>query len=148
MRYAARVADERDSVDEKLNEGRRLLERGDWVHALELFGVVLEASPSDARARAGESAAHWLMDLEVMANQGESLNGEVIASGQRIANQQLELSAPRVALRVLQVCFRHDSRDPKTLELLARAFDALGQPDKAAVVRQELRGSTNNALKN
>lgn len=42
------------------------------------------------------------------------------------------------ALAKLQIAFQHDVRDPDTLALLVRAFEAIGQPAKAAGVSAEL----------
>ncbi len=41
------------------------------------------------------------------------------------------------ALQKLQICVKENSRDLDTLELLARAFDVLGQPAKAVEVHKE-----------
>ncbi len=41
------------------------------------------------------------------------------------------------ALQKLQICVKEDPRDLDTLELLARAFDVLGQPAKAVEVHKE-----------
>ena len=41
------------------------------------------------------------------------------------------------ALTKLQLCFKEDPRDLETLALLARAFEALGQPAKAIEVQKE-----------
>jgi tetratricopeptide (TPR) repeat protein len=42
------------------------------------------------------------------------------------------------ALAKLQVCFSRDHRDVRTLELLAEAFDGLGQPEKSVSVYNEI----------
>ncbi len=42
------------------------------------------------------------------------------------------------ALAKLQICFQADNRDLKTLALLSRAFEAIGQAPKATEVRKEL----------
>jgi len=42
-----------------------------------------------------------------------------------------------LALQKLQICVKENSRDLDTLELLARAFDVLGQPAKAVEVHKE-----------
>ena len=52
----------------------------------------------------------------------------------------LERDAPedaQAALRKLQICFRSDRRDLKTLRLLVRAFDQCGQPHKGDQVLKE-----------
>ena len=48
-----------------------------------------------------------------------------------------EPSDAMAALTKLQICFRDNPKDLDTLGLLARAFDALGQPAKAIEVQKE-----------
>jgi tetratricopeptide (TPR) repeat protein len=54
------------------------------------------------------------------------------------AAHYLEKNHPKRALAKLQLCFAQEPRNVETLNLLAQAFCALGQPDKAVSVYNEV----------
>ncbi len=60
------------------------------------------------------------------------------AVARELAQSYLARKDPRRALNKLQVCFRHDPKDPQTLSLLAAAFTDNGQPAKTVSVLREL----------
>jgi hypothetical protein len=49
-----------------------------------------------------------------------------------------EPSDARVALRILQECLRSDPQDRTAMRMVARAFDRLGQHERARIVRREI----------
>ncbi len=55
-----------------------------------------------------------------------------------LAQQYIERNNARFALTKLQACFKVDPRDPETLDMLARAFEQLGQKPKTVAVLKEL----------
>jgi hypothetical protein len=55
------------------------------------------------------------------------------------ARRKIARGEPRLALHILLPCYRSDPSDRETLLLLALAFDAIDEPDKAAAVRRGLR---------
>ncbi|HXU80446.1 MAG TPA: tetratricopeptide repeat protein, partial [Polyangia bacterium] len=55
-----------------------------------------------------------------------------------VARQYIERNNARFALAKLQACFKVDPRDTETLEMLARAFEQLGQTSKTVSVLKEL----------
>ena len=55
-----------------------------------------------------------------------------------LAEAYVARSDPKRALTKLQICFKADPRDTRTLELLAEAFQQLGQVDKAISVYREV----------
>ena len=63
---------------------------------------------------------------------------EDVELNRELATLYLKRDDARRALQKLQVCFKTDQRDTKTLELLAKAFEALGQKPKAVSVLKEL----------
>lgn len=66
-----------------------------------------------------------------------------------LAGLYLERGDPKRALAKLQICFRANPHDLGTLEMLSKAFAALGQPEKAKSVYREIakihESSGNNA---
>src|SRR5205823_3076150 len=60
------------------------------------------------------------------------------ALAKELAQLYLKRSDPRRALTKLQSCFKGDPRDTQTLELLATAFQGLGQQQKTLSVLKEL----------
>ena len=63
---------------------------------------------------------------------------EDVALARDLAAIYLERGDPKRALGKLQICFKADPKDVGTLELLARAFLALGQLPKAVSVYREI----------
>ncbi len=61
-----------------------------------------------------------------------------VVLAKEIARQYIDRNSARLALAKLQACFKHDSQDLDTLELLARAFEQLGQAGKTISVLKEL----------
>jgi tetratricopeptide (TPR) repeat protein len=61
-----------------------------------------------------------------------------IAVARDAAAIYLEKNHPKRALAKLQLCFAKEPRNVDTLDLLAQAFRALGQPDKAVSVYNEI----------
>ncbi len=57
---------------------------------------------------------------------------------QELAATYLKIGEPKKALAKLQICFKHDPKDTDTLNLLAKAFWDLQQPEKAKSVYQEM----------
>ncbi len=60
------------------------------------------------------------------------------ALAHEIASLYLRKSEPKAALSKLQLCFSKNPHDPETLVLLAAAFQAIGQKEKAISVYREL----------
>jgi pilus assembly protein FimV len=56
----------------------------------------------------------------------------------QMARLYLERNNGRFALAKLQAAFKSDPHDPQTLDLMARAFELLGQPGKAVSVLKEV----------
>jgi len=61
-----------------------------------------------------------------------------VAKARELAEAYLAKGNPRLALPKLQACLNGSPRDPRTLSLLARALEQLGQRDKAVSVLLEL----------
>ncbi|MCS6798517.1 MAG: tetratricopeptide repeat protein [Myxococcota bacterium] len=61
-----------------------------------------------------------------------------LATTRELAVFYLDRADPKRALAKLQVCFKAEPRDVQTLELLARAFQQLGQQPKAVSVLKEI----------
>ena len=61
-----------------------------------------------------------------------------VAKARELAEAYLAKGNPRLALPKLQACLNASPRDPRTLSLLARALEQLGQRDKAVSVLLEL----------
>ncbi|MCA9580543.1 MAG: tetratricopeptide repeat protein [Myxococcales bacterium] len=61
-----------------------------------------------------------------------------LAVAKELASMYLERRDPKKALTKLQLCFKADPRNAKTLEMLAHAFLLLNQPLKAISVYREL----------
>jgi tetratricopeptide (TPR) repeat protein len=55
-----------------------------------------------------------------------------------VARQYIDRNNARFALAKLQACFKVDAKDTETLDLLARAFEQLGQTAKTVSVLKEL----------
>ncbi|MCB9707856.1 MAG: tetratricopeptide repeat protein [Myxococcales bacterium] len=60
------------------------------------------------------------------------------ALAHEIASLYLRKNEPKAALSKLQLCFSRNPNDPETLSLLAAAFQAIGQEEKAISVYREL----------
>ena len=63
---------------------------------------------------------------------------ENVTLSKQVAQQYIERNNARFALAKLQACFKIDPRDTETLDLLARAFEQLGQTAKTISVLKEL----------
>lgn len=63
---------------------------------------------------------------------------EDVERARELAELYLDRERAKQALAHLQTCFKHDPREPRTLLLLGRAFEQLGQAPKAASVYREL----------
>jgi tetratricopeptide (TPR) repeat protein len=61
-----------------------------------------------------------------------------VVLAKEVARQYIERNNARFALAKLQACFKVDPRDTETLEMLARAFEQLGQTGKTISVLKEL----------
>jgi tetratricopeptide (TPR) repeat protein len=61
-----------------------------------------------------------------------------VVLAKEVARQYIERNNARFALAKLQACFKVDPRDTETLEMLARAFEQLGQSAKTISVLKEL----------
>jgi tetratricopeptide (TPR) repeat protein len=61
-----------------------------------------------------------------------------VERARELSELYLDRERAKQALSHLQTCFKHDPRDPRTLLLLGRAFEQLGQGPKAASVYREL----------
>jgi pilus assembly protein FimV len=67
-----------------------------------------------------------------------TLRPDNVELGKQVARIYVERNNGRFALAKLQIAFKLDPRDSETLDLLARAFEQLGQVDKAVSVLREL----------
>ncbi|HEY2518306.1 MAG TPA: hypothetical protein VGI39_45870 [Polyangiaceae bacterium] len=147
-----------------------LLERGVDADALPLLeqrvGIedtdVARVRFAEALARQGEndeSIAQLTLVFDRLSARGhtnEALDVVERILGQR-RDKELSLAAaklylarnqagdPFLALAKLRVCCDGDASDVSTLELLARAFDQAGHPEKAARVRREIAALTRPA---
>ncbi|HEY8923812.1 MAG TPA: tetratricopeptide repeat protein, partial [Polyangia bacterium] len=63
---------------------------------------------------------------------------ENVTRARELAEAYVAKGTPRLALPKLQACLNASPREPRTLALLARALEQLGQGDKAASVLKEL----------
>jgi len=61
-----------------------------------------------------------------------------LAKARELAEAYIAKGSPRLALPKLQACLNGDPRDPRTLSLLAKALEQLGQVPKAVSVLKEL----------
>jgi tetratricopeptide (TPR) repeat protein len=61
-----------------------------------------------------------------------------VVLAKEVARQYIDRNNARFALAKLQACFKVDPRDTETLEMLARAFEQLGQTGKTVSVLKEL----------
>jgi pilus assembly protein FimV len=61
-----------------------------------------------------------------------------LAKARDLAEAYIAKGSPRLALPKLQACLKGDPRDPRTLSLLAKALEQLGQVPKAVSVLKEL----------
>ncbi len=66
------------------------------------------------------------------------LDPENIDRVRDLATLYLDVSEPKRALAKLQLCFKYDPKNEKTLALLAKSFDILQQPEKTKAVYMEL----------
>ncbi len=134
---------------------------GDTDQALEMLGKMVELDPdhipvrikrAEALSRAGrtqEAADEFLRSAELLKAQGrlddyvkvaERLlyhRGNDVHVAKELAETYIMRRDPKRALAKLQICFKADPRDVKTLELLAQAFLMLQQTDKAVSVYRE-----------
>jgi tetratricopeptide (TPR) repeat protein len=134
---------------------------GDTDQALEMLGKMVELDPdhipvrikhAEALSRAGrtqEAADEFLRSAELLKAQGrledyvkvaERLlyhRGNDVHVAKELAETYIMRRDPKRALAKLQICFKADPRDVKTLELLAEAFLMLQQTDKAVSVYRE-----------
>lgn len=108
----AEVASQAGSVDEAVREFGRAAEQ------LEAQGKI------DDYLRVAE---------RLLFHQPQNLN-----LAKRVARWYIERQNARFALAKLQVCFNADPRDVETLDMLARAFEQLGQVPKTISVLKEL----------
>lgn len=146
-RDAARLYDERGQVAESLDAWCKLLE-------LDPDDVAARVEQAETMARAG-LGAKAVEGLSLVAERLEErgrfdelahvLEGVVlldpadVARLRQLAQLRLdERDRPERALAALQSAFRFDPQDLLTLELLAFAFLALGEPAKALSVRREI----------
>jgi tetratricopeptide (TPR) repeat protein len=100
--------------------------------------------------RAPEAVRHFLSACDLLKQQGrlddflkvaERLlyhDASQIGVARETASIYLEKGQPKRALAKLQLCFAKEPRNVDTLDLLAQAFCALGQPDKAVSVYNEI----------
>jgi tetratricopeptide (TPR) repeat protein len=63
---------------------------------------------------------------------------EDVVLAKEVARQYIDRNNARFALAKLQACFKVNPRDTETLEMLARAFEQLGQTSKTVSVLKEL----------
>ena len=77
-------------------------------------------------------------DYLAVAERIAHLEPENIGLSRELARTYLQKGDQKRALAKLQVCFKADSRDVITLELLAEAFNGLGQTSKTMSVYKEL----------
>jgi tetratricopeptide (TPR) repeat protein len=61
-----------------------------------------------------------------------------VGLAKEVARQYIDRNNARFALAKLQACFKADPRDTETLDMLARAFEQLGQAAKTISVLKEL----------
>lgn len=128
LRAAKRLAEQGNEPALKLKVAELLEASGDAEGAAAAYADI--ASEYRRRGRADEVGRVAEMALRLRPDDPELLRG---AAGAR-----LEAGDARGALVHLQLAFQKAPTDPATLDLLARAFEAVGQPDKARRVLGEL----------
>jgi tetratricopeptide (TPR) repeat protein len=109
---------------------------------------IAEQYSKDGRSK--EAVQHFLAACDLLRQQGrvddfikvaERLlyhDASQIGVAREAASIYLEKNHPKRALAKLQMCFAKEPRNVDTLDLLAQAFCALGQPDKAVSVYNEI----------
>ncbi len=128
LRAAKRLAEQGNEPALKLKVAELLEASGDAEGAAAAYVDI--ASEYRRRGRADEVGRVAEMALRLRPEDPELLRG---AAGAR-----LEAGDARGALVHLQLAFQKAPTDAVTLDLLARAFEAVGQPDKARRVLGEL----------
>lgn len=79
-----------------------------------------------------------LEDLSKIYESILAINKDDKALALELSATYLKIGEPKKALAKLQVCFQNDPKNTETLNLLAKAFWDLQQPEKARSVYQEL----------
>lgn len=149
----------------------RLRGEGRERDALDIFKKVVELDPqnpiahlrvADSRARLGDmdkAIERFGEAAEIMVKLGRLEDAIKVLErlleyrrdplyARRAAQLYLERGGPNdgmAALTKLQVAFKNDPKDLETLEMLAVAFDAINQPNKAVEVLKEAARVANEA---
>jgi len=108
------------------------------AEAASLGGLVEEAVREFERA-AEQLKAHGRVDESLRVLERLLFHQPAnVAKARELAEAYLAKGNPRLALPKLQACLNASPREPRTLSLLARALEQLGQRDKAVSVLLEL----------
>ncbi len=144
-RVAARFQ-QRGRTDEALDVLRRIadLEPDDVAARIKYAEALSRAGRREQAAEQFEEAARLLLEegreedyLKVAERLLYHRPNDADLAGD-LARRYLKLRDPKRALAKLQICFKANPRDPRTLGALAEAFEQLGQGGKAVSVLREL----------
>ena len=88
---------------------------------------------ADALKAAGRTDEYFRVSERLLFHRPDELN-----RARELADAYVTRGSPRLALPKLQACLKADARDTRTLSLLAKALEQLGQTAKAVSVLKEL----------
>src|SRR5438874_2461583 len=131
-----------------MESASKLISKGQFEKAVKEFQRVLEVDPDDVRVlqKLAElrRAAQYLQrngrtdDYLRVAEGISHLDQSDVTLARELAESYLSRGDSKRALAKLQICFKANPRDLGTLQMLARAFQELGQLSKTVSVLKEL----------
>lgn len=151
-----------DAVQQYEQAAAVLQKSGNTKAAMAAMRQIVEINPEQPVARiklaeaasqagmADEAVAEFTRAAELLKAQGRTdeylrvaerliyHRPDDVVLAKEVARQYIERNNGRFALAKLQACFKQDPRDTETLDLLARAFQQLGQAQKTVSVLKEL----------
>src|SRR6267378_4028921 len=113
---------------------------GDTKASLDTLKKLVDLDPDNvaARIRLGEQYARQDNPIEAVAERISHLDQNDVPLAKELAEQYLSRGDSKRALAKLQICFKANPRELGTLQMLARAFQDLGQVSKTVSVLKEL----------
>src|SRR5438874_5115857 len=131
-----------------MESASKLISKGQFEKAVKEFQRVLEVDPDDVRVlqKLAElrRAAQYLQrngrtdDYIRVAERISHLDQGDVTLAKELAESYLSRGDSKRALAKLQICFKANPRDLGTLQMLAKAFQDLGQVSKTVSVLKEL----------
>src|SRR5438874_2428731 len=131
-----------------MESASKLISKGQFEKAVKEFQRVLEVDPDDVRVlqKLAElrRAAQYLQrngrtdDYLRVAERISHLDQGDVTLAKELAESYLSRGDSKRALAKLQICFKANPRDLGTLQMLAKAFQDLGQVTKTVSVLKEL----------